>query len=177
MEYYTVSAVEDQQALKLPDLITTYNDCYSKLSEAIEAIDKLNIDKIKKDIDKAHKFIDRLTKFRNSFFIQKAFKQNWIKNKTKEGGALHHTIKLQKKDEIVLASHTKKYGKMYSHVKPENLNALVAKQNGLYEVINKFPYKVYFDLDIKIDSSNTIDNESYLNNVAMAVMVLTNKSI
>ena len=138
----------------------TYNESLSTLYDYDTIISDTT-----KYFDQDSKFIDRFTKFKNSFFIQKAFKQWWIENKPKEGGAFDYTIKLQKQAEIILTSHTKKYGKMYSHVKTKDLNALVAKQNGLYENINNFPHKVYFDLDVKIDSSRQIDSESNSQNI------------
>ena len=62
---------------------------------------------------------------------------------------------------------------MNSHVKTKDLNALVAKQNGLYEIIDNFPPKVYFDLDVKIDSSRQIHNESYLQKIVDKKLIIS----
>lgn len=72
----------------------------------------------------------------------------WMKNASDEGGAQAHVIKSSKSDEIVIHSHYKKTGRMWTSIVPEDLENLTKTNKGLYEVIQASQKrKVYFDID------------------------------
>ena len=77
----------------------------------------------------------------------KFLKQNWLKNNTDNGGALHETIKNRNAKHIIVHSHTQGNGRLWTQMTEEQLLTNIAKNNGLYEVITHYPYKVYFDID------------------------------
>ena len=79
----------------------------------------------------------------------KLWKLNWIKNKTKDGGAQNVVINRKENNHIVLKSLTKKNGSLWSSCAPNELVNLVDTNKGLYEVLHEFPMKVYFDIDKK----------------------------
>lgn len=74
-------------------------------------------------------------------------KLTWIKNKTKDGGAMEYVINNANENEIVILSHTKKNGRMWASVNPDEMSYLTSKNRGIYEVIHKYPHKLYFDID------------------------------
>lgn len=74
-------------------------------------------------------------------------KHCWYKNTTAEGGAMTKAISLASADQMILFSHHQKDGRMWTSMDPEKLLNLLNKNRGFYEVINKYPYKVYFDID------------------------------
>lgn len=80
---------------------------------------------------------------------QKLWKVNFFKNADENGGAMAEAIKACSNDQIVIHSQTKKNGRLWGCVKPEYFLNLMEKNYGLYEVITKFPHKVYFDIDKK----------------------------
>lgn len=49
----------------------------------------------------------------------------------------------------VIAFHTKKDGRGWSHCSVDTLLSMCSKNNGLYEVLHVYPKKVYFDVDFK----------------------------
>ena len=77
----------------------------------------------------------------------KYLKQNWLKNITENGGALHETIKNRNAKNIIVHSHTQGNGRLWTQMTEEQLLTNITKNNGLYEVISHYPYKVYFDID------------------------------
>ena len=74
-------------------------------------------------------------------------KINWLKNASANGGAMKMVIDSTPKDNNVIWSQTKKYGKMWSDVSNDQLLKLLEKDNCIYEVIHTFPHKLYFDID------------------------------
>ena len=64
-------------------------------------------------------------------------------------------------DERVIAFHTKKDGRGWSHCSPDTLLTLCSKNNGLYEVLTVYPKKVYFDVDFK-DPSDGFNQDEFL---------------
>jgi len=50
-------------------------------------------------------------------------------------------------EERVVAFHTKKDGRGWSHCSAETMLSMCSKNNGLYEVLSVYPKKVYFDVD------------------------------
>lgn len=81
----------------------------------------------------------------------KVWKVDFYKNDDENGGAMAEAIKHCLPEQIVIHSQTKKNGRMWGCIKPEQFLKLMETNNGLYEVITKFPHKVYFDIDGKVD--------------------------
>lgn len=84
----------------------------------------------------------------------KLWKQDWTGNKITEGvetkdRAEATVIRDCPADCVVILSHTEKNGRIWTAVKPNRLLELVCENKGIYEVITKFPHKVYFDIDKK----------------------------
>jgi hypothetical protein len=77
----------------------------------------------------------------------KFLKIEWLKNATENGGALHETIKKCKPNHVVVHSHTQGKGRIWTQMTEQQLLDNINDNNGLYEVITQFPYKVYFDID------------------------------
>lgn len=78
----------------------------------------------------------------------RVWKTRWWKNITKtEGGAQAEAIKHVGADEVCIASQTERDGRMWGISTPQNLITLIEKNHGIYELITKFPHKVYFDID------------------------------
>ena len=84
-----------------------------------------------------------------NFKLEKFQKLHWLKNASENGGAMKMVIDSVTKNNIILNSVTKKFGRMWTDTTPENLLQLTQKDNGIYEVICFFPHKVYFDIDYK----------------------------
>jgi len=84
--------------------------------------------------------------------IQKnVFKTLFYKNCSENGGAQAEALRNTKPDELTIASQTTKHGRMWGISSPSNLLKLIEKNNGIYELISKFPHKVFFDIDKKDD--------------------------
>jgi len=79
----------------------------------------------------------------------KAWKITWHKNDDEQGGSQDASIKKCKEDEIVVKSQTVKNGSLWASISPSQFLELIQTNKGLYEVITKFPHKVYFDIDKK----------------------------
>ena len=90
-----------------------------------------------------------------------AWKINWLKNVSNDGGAMAEVIRYEKPDEIVLKSWTKKYGSMWGSTNINNMDKLIKSNKGLYEVLTTYPQKIYFDIDKK-DYNDSINNYDYL---------------
>lgn len=67
-------------------------------------------------------------------------------------------------EERVIAFHTKKDGRGWSHCSTDTLLSLCSKNNGLHEVLNVYPKKVYFDVDFK-NPPEHFDQTLFLNEV------------
>ena len=74
---------------------------------------------------------------------------NWLKNKTKEGGAMDEVLSKIKGDEMAFNIISKKYGRMWGCCDTTTALKLIQKNSGAYEILHKFPMKVYFDIDKK----------------------------
>ena len=90
-----------------------------------------------------------------------AWKINWLKNVSNDGGAMAEVIRYKKPDEIVLKSWTKKYGSMWGSTNINNMDKLIKSNKGLYEVLTTYPQKIYVDIDKK-DYDDSINNYDYL---------------
>jgi len=74
-------------------------------------------------------------------------KSTFYKNNTAECGAQTEAIKNNLNDNIIVHSQTKKLGRIWGNVEPSQFLNIISKNHGIYEVITKFPHKVYFDID------------------------------
>ena len=81
------------------------------------------------------------------FKTEKFKKLQWVKNASKECGAQSKVIEEAPSEDVVVKSWTKKRGQMWVSCKPEKCIKLLESDVGLYEVLCKFPQKVYFDID------------------------------
>ena len=79
----------------------------------------------------------------------KLWKLNFFKNDNDEGGSMAEAINICQADEIVIHSQTKKNGRIWGATTPKKFLDLLCNNYGLYEVITRFPHKVYFDIDKK----------------------------
>ena len=75
------------------------------------------------------------------------FKLNWLKNISDVGGAMQMVIDFSASENVVIHSQTKKNGRMWADVNELELLNIIKKNNGIYEVLNKYPQKVHFDID------------------------------
>jgi len=75
------------------------------------------------------------------------WKLNFYKNDDSNGGAMAEAIKHCPENNILIHSQTKKNGRLWGYTEPNKFLNLLEKNHGLYEVITKFPHKVYFDID------------------------------
>ena len=84
--------------------------------------------------------------------VVSAWKIEWLKNTSKEGGAQAEVIKRLNEGEVPICSHTNKLGRMWTGVSIDMIKTLSKKDRGLFEIIT--PYvkrKVYFDIDVCIN--------------------------
>jgi protein tyrosine phosphatase len=100
-------------------------------------------------------------------FITQTYKSvNWLKNQTKEGGAMEEVLKTKKEDDIAFNIISKKFGRMWGSCDNTTALKLIEKNSGLNEILHKFPMKVYFDIDktenLKADDITTYKT-SFLN--------------
>jgi hypothetical protein len=108
-------------------------------------------------------------------YLNSRFWKNLTKN---EGGAQAVAIShAEPTDVILLSKKSVKEGRKYGFTKPEQFLNTLTKNHGLYEIISKYPHKVYFDIDEKspvsdfndyIERVKTIINE-YFPNSDMAI--------
>lgn len=86
-----------------------------------------------------------------------AWGMTWFKNISERGGAMKDAISALKSDEVVAHSQSKKNGRLWGCVSSEKLVNLITKNHGIYEVITKFPHKLYFDIDGKSDANSSFE--------------------
>ena len=107
----------------------------------------------------------------SNFKVVKFLGFDWLKNATKEGGAMGEIINNKKVNEIVLHHLSKKYEKsaelrLWGSCDPSKLLEMITTNNYLYEVIDKLPHKVYFDIDEDIAVGGVaIPLETHLNKI------------
>lgn len=87
------------------------------------------------------------------------------KNDTSTGGAMVAAINDCPAEHIVVHTQNKRTGRTWGHMNSDNLLKALEKNNGIYEVLSKFPYKVYFDIDKKNTIDNPDDAPTFLNNI------------
>lgn len=87
---------------------------------------------------------------------------NWLKNKTKEGGAMDEVLCKIQEGDMAFNVVSKKNGRMWGSCDTTKALKLIQKNSGAYEILHKFPMKVYFDIDktndLKPDDLTTYKN-------------------
>ena len=91
----------------------------------------------------------------------KAFKLPFFKNNDANGGAMATAIKQCPQDHVVVKSWTADKGQLWGSVSTTQYLKLLEKNNGIYEVLHKYPHKLYFDIDRHLDGTET-DTDTYL---------------
>ena len=81
-------------------------------------------------------------------------KHKFYKNDDANFGAMATAIKNAKSSDIIVHSQTKKLGRLWGCMNPEKVLLSMQANHGLYEVLAKYPYKVYFDIDKKRNREN-----------------------
>jgi hypothetical protein len=81
-------------------------------------------------------------------------KQKFYKNDNANGGAMAAAISNAKTSDIIVHSQTKKMGRLWGSMNPEKALVSIQANHGIYEVLAKFPLKVYFDIDKKRNGAN-----------------------
>lgn len=79
----------------------------------------------------------------------KLLKNTFFKNDDDKGGALAQSIKECPEGNITIKHHSQKQGQAWGFTTPEKYLEMISKNNNLYEMITKYPFKVYFDVDVK----------------------------
>lgn len=106
---------------------------------------------------------------------QKFWKTTFYRNNDDKGGAMLAAISSAKPEHIILHSHTRKNGRIWGSTTPEALLKLLETNKGIYEVIHKFPHKVYFDIDKQVCEEESIHHEDFINEVREIILeVFTN---
>lgn len=93
-----------------------------------------------------------------SFKSQTYKKIEWLKNKSKDGGAMNEVIAKSKPEEMIVHIESKKLGRLWTAIEPDNIFKLLEKNINLYEVLATYPQKIHFDVDINENlQSNDLD--------------------
>ncbi len=79
----------------------------------------------------------------------KLLKNTFFKNDNDKGGALAQSIKECPEGNITIKHHSNKNGQAWGFTTPDKYLDMISKNNNLYEMITKYPFKVYFDVDVK----------------------------
>lgn len=88
------------------------------------------------------------------------WKTPFIKNISENGGAMNEAIKVSNpQTDIVIHSDTQKNGRAWGYTQPLKLLELIKNNKGIYEVITKFPHKLYFDIDKTGDVKDSFLND------------------
>lgn len=88
----------------------------------------------------------------------------WLKNASGNGGAQQIVIDSKPLNNLVIASITEpiKEGgenqRKWADVEPEKLKELLKKDKGIYEIIDTYPFKIYFDIDGENKPAGYYDN-------------------
>lgn len=86
---------------------------------------------------------------------EKIWSHNWQKNDDENGGALKVAINNCKPEQVVVHSQTKKNGRIWTSMNECELLEMIKTNKGVYEVITKFPHKLFFDIDGKVERQHT----------------------
>lgn len=86
----------------------------------------------------------------------------WGLTWNKGTGGQDLAIKNKQNDEIIIAYHSAKRGRAWACCPINNIEKLIATNRGLYEVLDSYPKKLYFDVDFA-DPPDDFCQESFLN--------------
>jgi len=86
----------------------------------------------------------------------------WGLTWNKGTGGQDISIKTKKDDEIIIAYHSEKRGRAWACCPLNQIEKLVQPNRGLYEVLESYPKKLYFDVDFA-DPPDDFCQESFLN--------------
>ena len=100
-------------------------------------------------------------------------KLNWIKNASQDGGAMNEAIKTMKDDDVCIHIQNRKNGRMWAASGPNHLLTMLNKNIGLYEVITKFPHKVYFDVDCEDETPLETSKSIILSHIPDALFAIS----
>tara|TARA_R110002126_G_scaffold226568_1_gene371247 strand:- start:624 stop:3491 length:2868 start_codon:yes stop_codon:yes gene_type:complete len=88
------------------------------------------------------------------------WKTPFFKNISDKGGAMNEAIKESNpQTDIVIHSDTQKNGRAWGYTQPLKLLELIKNNKGIYEVITKYPHKLYFDIDKTGDVKDSFLND------------------
>ena len=88
------------------------------------------------------------------------WKTPFFKNISDKGGAMNEAIKESNpQTDIVILSDTQKNGRAWGYTQPLKLLELIKNNKGIYEVITKYPHKLYFDIDKTGDVKDSFLND------------------
>ena len=82
----------------------------------------------------------------------------WNKGK----GGQDTAIQNKKDNEIIIAYHSEKRGRAWTCCPINQIEKLIQSNRGLYEVLESYPKKLYFDVDFE-DPPDDFCQESFLN--------------
>ena len=104
--------------------------------------------------------------------INKFRGHEWLKNGKDKTGAQNMVILSKPDDNIAVSSNNKYHNRIYTDVTPSELLKLCKFDIGLCEIIIHYKYKIYFDIDAKINNVDTIDTSNYLNNIISEINLI-----
>lgn len=84
-------------------------------------------------------------------------KINWTQNNSDDGGAMKKVNDELLENQTTALIIQKKNGRAWAGLSKEDLLRISSKDIGLYEVITKYPHKVYFDIDADNKDYNIYD--------------------
>lgn len=91
----------------------------------------------------------------------------WLQNKSGDGGAMKKIKEYKLPNNILIARIHQKYiqhklFRTYGQCTPNTLLPLLANSNDLYEVIDRYPFKPYFDIDEPQQAGGSLDINDHL---------------
>ena len=109
----------------------------------------------------------------NQFKLSNVMKLSWLKNNSDAGGAMQMVINSCPSEHVVIHSQTKKNGRMWCDVSETELLNVIKKNNGIYEVLSKYPQKVHFDIDRNHDDLPSEENQAeFYNKITSNIDIL-----
>jgi len=92
----------------------------------------------------------------------------FYKNISKHGGSQDHCIENKKDNDKIIHIDSQQKGRLWGSIDESKILKLIEKNIGLYEVINTYPYKVYFDIDgdlnCNLNEIKNIINKYFIDN-------------
>jgi hypothetical protein len=125
---------------KSRDILIEY---YNQIISDIKVEDEQNVEEKQNDNKQIIK--EPSSNFRHVKYLN----INWIGNKSKSGGAQNKVIMDNgyNNDNIIVVSVSRKHGRLYAAISYDELINLTSCNRNVFEIIYRFPHKVYFDID------------------------------